>query len=91
MFTALSDDYNFSRRASRLTISAGGRVISAHLFHGVRAKASAGAEEVFFYRLSRESLKEIANADVVQVRIDNLSGRMSKNGQELIMQLVAGN
>jgi hypothetical protein len=91
MFIALSDDYNFSRRPSRLTILADGRAISANIDRGARGIESPGAVEVFFYRLSRESLKRIANASSVEVRIDNLSGHMSKDGQSLIGELVAGN
>ncbi|HEY2865561.1 MAG TPA: thermonuclease family protein [Pyrinomonadaceae bacterium] len=91
LFMALSDDYNFSRRASRLTIVADGRAISANLDRGLRGKESPGALEVLFYRLSRESLRKIADAHSVEIRIDSLTGHMSKDGQNLIGQLIAGN
>lgn len=91
MFIALSDDYNFSRRASRLTIIADGQAINANIDRGARGKESPGAVEVFFYRISRASLKKIATAKSVEVRIDNLTGHMSKDGQNLIGQLIAGN
>ena len=91
LFMALSDDYNFSRRASRLTIIADGRAIRANLDRGLRGRESPGALEVFFYRVSRESLKKIAAANSVDVRIDSLSGHMSKDAQSLIGELVAGN
>jgi len=91
MFIALSDDFNFSRRASRLTIIADGRTIAANLDRGLRGKGSIGSEEMFFYRVSRESLGKIATASSVEVRIDDLKGYMSKDGQTLIGQLIAGN
>ena len=91
VFIALSDDFNFSRQASRLTILVDGRTITASIFHGMRVKQSAGAEEMFFYRLSRESLRKIATANSVEVRIDTLTGHMSRDGQSLIGQLIAGN
>ena len=91
MFIALSDDYNFSRRVSHLSIVADGHTISASLDRGIRGRGSIGSEEVFFYRISSESLKKIAAANLVEVRIDNLTGHMTKDGQNLIGQLVGGN
>ena len=91
MFMAVSDDYNFSRRADHLTISADGRTIAANLHHGLRGKAIMGALEIWYYWLSRESLKRIAEAGTVQIHIDNLSGTMSRDEQDLIKQLIAGN
>lgn len=91
LFIALSDDYNFSRRASHLNVIADGTTISASLHHGLRGKAVIGAGEILYYWLSRASFKKIAEANSVQVRIDNLTGRMSRDTQDLIRQLIAGN
>ena len=57
----------------------------------MRGKESPGALEVFFYRVSRDSLHRIATANSVEIRIDSLSGHMSKDGQSLIGQLINGN
>ena len=89
-FRTLSDDYNFSRHASGLTLTADGHSISIPLLRGLRARGSIGAIEIMLYLTSGATLKKIASAQNVQVRINNLSGPMDKDLQSLIGQLAAG-
>lgn len=88
-FGAISDDYNFSKHASRLSINADGQTISAGLFKGFRGKAQFGAGEVMLYQINRRFLLRIAAAKKVQIRIDNVYGSMGSDLQLLIGQLVA--
>ena len=89
-FRAISDDYNFSKRTSRLTIIADGKPMSVALLGGLRAKATFGAEEMMFYPVSNATLKKIGAAKNITVKIDRLTGPMNKNLQSLIGQLATG-
>jgi endonuclease YncB( thermonuclease family) len=89
-FRTLSDDYNFSKHASGLTLNVDGRVMSIRLWGGLRGRASIGAEEIMFYQVSASMLKKIASARNVQIRINNFTGSMDKSLQSLIGQPVAG-
>jgi endonuclease YncB( thermonuclease family) len=88
-FRAISDDFNFSTRASRLSITADGQTFSTPLFHGLRGRAQFGATEIMYYRVSLAFLKRISRAQNVQLRIDKLTGTMSSDLQSLIGQLLA--
>jgi endonuclease YncB( thermonuclease family) len=89
-FRAISDDYNFSKRTSRLTIVADGKSMSMALLGGLRGRATFGAEEMMFYPVSIATLKKIGAAKSVTVKIDRLNGPMDRNLQSLIGQLAIG-
>jgi Micrococcal nuclease (thermonuclease) homologs len=88
-FRAISDDFNFSTRASSLSITADGQTFSTPLLHGIRGRAQFGATEIMYYRVSLALLKRISRAQNVQFRIDKLSGAMPSDLQRLIGQLLA--
>ena len=88
-FRAISDDYNFSTRLSRLSVTADGQTVSMALLHGFRGRAQFGANEIMYFQVSRRFLERIAGAQNVQLRIGKLSGTMDKNLQSLIAQLMA--
>ena len=88
-FRAISDDYNFSTRISRLSVTADGQTVSMALMHGLRGRAQFGAAEIMYFQISRRFLQRIATAKNPQLRIDKLSGPMSKELQGLIAQLLA--
>lgn len=58
-FRALSDDYNFSKRTSGLTLNVDGRGMSISLLGGLRARGSIGAEEIMIYVVSAPMLRKI--------------------------------
>jgi len=88
-FQAMSDDLNFSRRASRLTITTDRSSVSMPVLKGYRANGSIGVQEIMYYRVTAATLRNIGAAQNVQLRIDKLSAPMDKNLQGLIAQLVS--
>ena len=88
-FRALSDDYNFSRRLSRLKLTIDGHAISMSLHHGLRGKGAVGAIEMMFYQIPLGSVKQMTAAAKVSIRIDKLSGDMGKDLQNNVAELLA--
>lgn len=87
-FQAISNDFNFSRRKSRLTILADKQRISLGIARGFWGQASYGVHEVFYYKIIKQSLAKLANAKHVEVRIDGYSGTVGEEAKQLIKQLV---
>lgn len=87
MFRSLSDDYDFSRRKSSLTIVIDGRGMSIGGPRGLRGINSIGAHEIFGYRISKSLLTAMARARDVQVRIDGFTGRLPADLLRLMKQL----
>ena len=48
-----------------------------------------GVHELFFYRISKASLKKIAYAKNADLRIDSYSGVLTQETREMIKQLIA--
>jgi len=87
-FQAMSDDNNFSKRLSRLTITTDRTSVSMPLSKGFRANGSVGVQEIMYYRVTAATLRNIGSALNVQLRIDKLSAPVDKNLQGLVAQLV---
>jgi endonuclease YncB( thermonuclease family) len=87
-FRTISEDYNFSRRPSRLTITADRSTFALGPASGFRGRAMFGAHEQFFYRVRPAALRKIAFADKVHIRIDGMTGSLEKSPRDLIRQLL---
>ena len=87
-FRAISEDLRFSRTRSRLTIVADNRPIALGTPIGFKDNNLLGAIEIFFYRASWASLKKIADAKKVEIRIDKRQAALKDSDRELIKQLV---
>ena len=88
-FQAISENLDFSKRRSLLTITADGEVFALGRARGGYGGATYGVHEFLYYKISRSALTKIAKAQKVQIRIDSLSGPISAETRDLIRQLVA--
>jgi endonuclease YncB( thermonuclease family) len=86
---AISEDYHFSPRTSRLSVTTDGKTTFIPLFHGFRARGQIGAEEIVYYLVNRALLQRISAAQNIQLHIDKFGGVMDRDLQSLISQLVA--
>jgi hypothetical protein len=89
-FRAISNDHNFSKRRSSMTAVADKQAISLGTPRGFFAQASIGVAEIMFFRVSRASLKKIANASTVELRINGLKGELTAETRDLFRQLLNG-
>ena len=86
-FQSISADFKFSKLKSRLTVTADKQAISLGWPRGFRGQTYFGAREIFYYKVSRQSLIKIANAKTLGIKIDRFAGNVSAESQALIKQL----
>jgi hypothetical protein len=86
-FHALSEDQNFSRRRSRMTIVADKQTISLGGPTGFVGQASIGVSELMFYRITKTTLKKMANAGSLELRVNGLRGTVVAEAKALFGQL----
>jgi endonuclease YncB( thermonuclease family) len=87
-FQSLSEDVKFSKRVSRLTITADKQPLNLGTPYSMNGSASFGVRELLFYKASKTTLKKIGNAKNVNIQIEGYSGPLSDDARENIKQLI---
>jgi endonuclease YncB( thermonuclease family) len=87
-FRSISPDFQFSKMKSRLTVVADKQAIALGEPRGFLGQDFVGAHEIFYYKVSRQSMIKIANAKTLELKIDRFAGSLTSDSQALIKQLI---
>ena len=86
-FRSLADDFKYGGNKRGLTLVVDGRPLTLTYFTSFKAQSSIGAHEIYFYNMSRATLRRIAAATVVEIRVNGMSGRLPAEAKQLMRQL----
>jgi len=88
-FQSISEGASFSKRKSTLVVTADKQNFAMGSPRGFTGEAVYGVHEIFYYKVSKATLKKIGNAKNIEMKIDGFSGPLSADARDYIKQLVA--
>lgn len=91
-FRAIAQDFRFSKSQVRMTAVIDGKAVPLGLSFGRRAQGMIGggevaSEELMYFKTSAATLRKMANAKKVELRINKLSGTLPADMRDLFKQL----